>query len=259
MKIGAIIQARMTSTRLPGKILKEVFSGLTMLESCIARVHNVHEIDVVIVATTTNHTDDPVIALCRKIVGKYPKLRWFRGSEMDVLSRYYFAAKEHGLTDVIRVTSDCPVIQPKIIRDMILKYKELGPERCDYISNVKERTYPRGFDTEIFRFKALEEAYFDPMTSDTEKEHVTLYINTQSDRFKIVDHEQDRDLSGYRLTVDTQDDIGLIRLIFTKLYANDQMFDQDAIIRLLESRPDWVQINSHIEQKSHLVRGVKRM
>tara|TARA_R100001163_G_C5065430_1_gene203387 strand:+ start:2797 stop:3606 length:810 start_codon:yes stop_codon:yes gene_type:complete len=250
--LGIIIQARMTSTRLPGKILKDVFNNLTMLEAVIDRVNNVKKVSQIIVATTVNNTDYPVIKLCQKLKAKYPKLGTYRGDENNVLSRFYFAGKEYGLHHLIRITSDCPVIDSDVINNMVEKYFELYRKgECDYMSNIVERTFPRGLDAEIFTFKSLETAFFDLEVTKDEMEHVTAYIYSRPKKFKIKAFSQEQDFSKYRLTVDCQKDLDLIKLIYNSLYCENPKFKQNQIIELLQSHPDWLLLNHDVEMKFH--------
>lgn len=249
MTIGAIIQARMTSTRLPGKVLQTVYQDLTMLEAVIQRVNQSEEIDKIIIATTINKTDGPIIDLCRQLKYKYPKLETYRGSEHNVLSRFYFAARKYNLDHIIRITSDCPLIDHNVISHMIHLYQS---QECDYLSNVVNRTFPRGLDLEIFKFKSLEIAFFDLEVTKDEQEHVTAYIYGRPKIFKINSYEQPEDQSQYRLTVDTAEDLKLIKLIYLSLFPKYQNnFHLNQIIITLKEHPDWLLINENIEQKFH--------
>ena len=166
LKIAAIIQARMTSTRLPGKVMLPLpyGSGIPALEQMILRVRKCRELDSIIIATTKNKSDDKIVRLCGKL-----NTGCFRGDEKNVLSRYYFAAKEIRADIVVRLTSDCPCIDPATIdRTVALHIKR----NYDYTSSGK---LPIGMSVEVFSFKALEEAY-SKSTKDYEKEHVTPYI-----------------------------------------------------------------------------------
>jgi spore coat polysaccharide biosynthesis protein SpsF len=253
--LGAIIQARMTSTRLPGKILMPVYKSISMLEMVIMRIHSCPKIDILIIATTINNTDDPVVQLCYDLQPKYPKLRVFRGSENNVLSRFYFAAHKYHLDHIIRITSDCPLIQPDILNQMIQEYYNDNSD-YDYLSNTLIRTFPRGLDAEIFKTSALDRAYLDPNATNAEIEHVTPYINSQPSHFRLHNWSQTPDYSNYRLTVDTQEDLDLIKLIYATLYPRNPLFTQNDIINILEENPDWLKINAEIEQKTYCNRGI---
>jgi spore coat polysaccharide biosynthesis protein SpsF len=171
MKTVIIVQARMTSTRLPGKILKEVL-GKSLLTYQLERLRRIKGAQAVVIATTTNDTDQPIVDFCVQNTVAY-----FRGSEDDVLSRYYGAALEHAADAVVRITSDCPLIDPEVV-DQVISFYEVNYPKFDYVSNVTQRTFPRGMDTEVFSMKALREA-FENATKQLDREHVTPFIHGQ--------------------------------------------------------------------------------
>jgi spore coat polysaccharide biosynthesis protein SpsF len=176
-KIIVIVQARMASTRLPGKVLKCI-QGKTLLEHCLERLQQVPSVDQIVVATTLNSKDMSIINLCEQLEVKY-----YRGSESDVLSRFYEASLKFKADVIIRVNSDCPLIDPEVVESIISQFIEQQPN-CDYISNILKQTYPRGMHTEIFSFKVLEEAYKEA-TAQSDREHVTPYIYLHPDRYQI--------------------------------------------------------------------------
>jgi spore coat polysaccharide biosynthesis protein SpsF len=241
MNIVMIVQARMTSNRLPGKVLKKVL-GKPLLEYQIERLRSVKNAHHLVIATTTNETDQPIVGWCERYGVDY-----FRGSENDVLSRYYHAAKKCVADIVVRLTSDCPLIDP-IVVDQVIKYYLDNLNQYDYISNSLTRSYPRGMDTEVFSFKVLSEAYLNS-TMDLEKEHVTPYIYTRPLNYRIGQYRYSVDESEHRWTVDTAEDFELIRLILEELYPSKPEFTLEDCLRLLEQNPEWVEINRHIEQK----------
>ncbi len=238
MKTGIISQARMTSTRLPEKVLK-LIGGNPMLKYHTDRLKESGM--PVFIATTVNKTDDPIVAFCQE-----ENIPFYRGSENNVLSRYYECAKENKLDVIVRVTSDCPLVDGELIRKAWEDYKD-SFKKYSYISNGVNRTYPRGFDFEIFSFAYLEEAY-KKATLEMDLEHVTPYIhqnrNGNTDFFHYINKE---DKSSYRITVDTSDDFELIR----QLIENHQAHHLHAhrIIKLLDKHPSLALINRHIEQK----------
>lgn len=240
-KVIAIVQARMGSTRLPGKVLMNV-EGKTILSHVVDRVKQSKKIDEVIVATTTLEKDDVIIKELEKINCNY-----YRGSEENVLDRYYNAAKLYKGDIIIRITSDCPLIDPNVIDDMINYYLS-----HDYfmVSNaglqMENRTYPRGLDTEIFSFELLEKAWLNS-DKNYEKEHVTLYM--YENEKNICFFKNNIDFSKYRLTVDTIEDFNLIKSIYEKLYIDKKYFYLDDIIKLLRENPQLYEINKNIEQK----------
>lgn len=241
MKTAAIIQARMTSTRLPGKVLKKIMDK-PLLEYQIERLLNSKLINEIIVATTTNVTDKPIVDLCNKL-----NIKFFRGSEEDVLSRYYNAAKEFNAEVIVRLTSDCPVIDSEVV-DKVIKYYLNNKNEYDYVSNTLIRTFPRGMDTEVFPFSVLETSFRQAKTK-SEREHVTPYIYNDPDIFNLgyVTYKQNE--SYHRWTVDTGEDLELIRNIITELYPVNKFFTLEDIIDLFNRYPNWLKINAHIEQK----------
>lgn len=241
LKVAAIIQARMGSTRLPGKILKTV-NGKTLLEYQIERVKLAISIDQIIIATTIKESEQPLVALCEKL-----GLDYYRGSEQDVLSRYYEAAKKYDVDVIVRLTSDCPIIDPVVI-DTVVNHFLNNQSSVDYVSNTLERTYPRGLDTEVFSFAALNKASKEAVLP-RDKEHVTAYFYTNPDLFKLQSVKNEHDYGSYRWTVDTEEDFELIQLLLNELYNSDELFLLEDVIKLLENHPEWNEINAHIEQK----------
>lgn len=241
MRVGVIIQARMGSSRLPGKVMKNI-EGKTILQHVIDRLKESKIVDEVIVATTINKIDDILEDECINL-----DIKCFRGSEDDVLSRYYFAAKENNLDVVIRVTSDCPLIDPIILDKMILFYLE---NNYDIVTNagsdLTKRTFPRGLDVEIFSFEALQYSYRNAKES-YQKEHVTPYIYENSS--KIFHYLNEKDYSNYRWTVDTEEDLIVIEKIYSYLYKDNRYFYLDEILDLFNKYPELFEINKHIEQK----------
>ncbi len=241
MKIGAIIQARMGSTRLQGKVMKNL-QGKTVLEHVIERVKQSKLIDEIIIATTTNGRDTVIEDEALRCGVKV-----FRGSEEDVLSRYYYAAKEYDLDVIVRITSDCPLIDPKIVDEIIEIYKE---NNFDIVTNagndLANRTFPRGLDAEAFSFNFLEKAH-NNATEKYQREHVTPYIYETSNN--IYYYKNQTDYSKYRWTLDTEEDFELIKEIYNNLYQGSHDFYLNDIIKLLEKMPELYEINAHIEQK----------
>jgi len=236
----AIIQARLGSTRLPGKIFKTL-AGKPMLWHVVDRLSHSKIIDKIIVATTTLPEDDPVEQFCLS-----NKISIYRGSSNDVLSRYYETAKIYNAGIVIRVTSDCPVIDPNIIDAMLAQF--IYDNSIDCMSNCIQRTFPRGLDTEIFTFSALKKTYTEAKLN-YEHEHVTPYIYNNPDKFIIKNYANETDLSSYRWTVDTFEDFRLIEEIYKNLYQKDKIFLFKDILQLIEKRPDLSRINQDIKQK----------
>jgi spore coat polysaccharide biosynthesis protein SpsF len=238
LRAGIITQARMTSTRLPGKILLEV-GNKPLLKYHIDRLRK-SELPIFI-ATTTNDFDNSVITFSR-----YEKIPFCRGSEHHVLSRYYECAKENELDIIVRVTSDCPLIDGLLIKQAVSRYMAEG-EYNVYMSNCLQRTFPRGFDFEIFSFSMLEEAYHNAR-SEAEVEHVTPYLyQNKSGEIKIKHVLNESDKSNIRITVDTQDDFLLIKKLIEEYHADDLGYK--GIIDLFNLYPELKAINAHINQK----------
>lgn len=228
----------MTSTRLPGKVLQKI-NDRSLLDYHIDRLKRTGF--QIIIATTTNKTDDPIIEFCEE-----NNVKSSRGSEDNVLSRYYDAAVENKLDIVIRVTSDCPLIDPHLIRNSVEKYLRFNNENM-YISNVIDRTFARGFDFEIFSFSLLEEA-FKNADSISDLEHVTPYIRcNHSGLVEFYDIKQPIDNSHLRITVDTSEDFELIKKLISSHKAQELPYNE--IEEILLAHPELVAINQHIEQK----------
>lgn len=242
MKVVIIVQARMTSTRLPGKILKPVL-GRPLLEYLVERLRRVASQHEIVIATTDNDTDLPVVELCNRL-----NVSCFRGSEEDVLARYYLAACEYGADAIVRITSDCPLIDPVVIDEVIGLYYE-NSDKYDYVSNIYTRTYPRGMDTEVFSFRALEEAY-NESTKPSDREHVTEFIYEQPERYRIANISYAVDQSRHRWTVDTPEDFLLIKSIIEGLYPVNPHFTMMDILEIMDKNPGWFEINAAIKQKN---------
>jgi spore coat polysaccharide biosynthesis protein SpsF len=238
-RVGIITQARTTSTRLPGKVLIAV-AGQTLLEHHLDRLASAGA--QVLVATTANAADDPIvdIALTRG-------LACHRGSEHDVLSRFHDCATSAGLDVIVRVTSDCPLIDGQIIAAAIEQYLATADENL-YLSNALRRTFPRGMDFEIFSAHALVEAAHHA-TAPAHREHVTPYLYENVGGHTTIGHVTwSEDRSDYRITLDTPDDLTLIRTLIEDHHAH--RLDCAGIVALLDQHPELARINQHIEQKT---------
>ncbi|MCB2288855.1 glycosyltransferase family protein [Clostridium sp. CS001] len=243
MNVICIIQARIGSTRLPGKILKKI-CGKTILEHDIDRLKRVKNIDKIVIATTTLEKDNEVVEEAKRL-----EVTCFRGSEEDVLSRYYYAAKENNADIVVRVTSDCPLIDSEIT-EKIISYYINNRDKYDYVSNTIERTYPRGLDTEVFSFGTLEKA-FNEAVSQRDREHVTPYIWASPKIFRLEQYKNNIDYSDLRWTLDTIEDLELIKTIYNFIYKEDKIyFNMNEILQLYRFHPELNNINSNTEQKN---------
>jgi spore coat polysaccharide biosynthesis protein SpsF len=237
-----ISQARMTSTRLPGKVAIDVL-GKSLLEHHLERLQRVELKTRVVVATTVNEQDDKIVDICEAL-----DVDVYRGSEHDVLARYFHAARKFEADIVVRVTSDCPLIDPAIIDKTISRFLALQPD-IDYVSNCRlNQTYPRGLDTEVFGFSSLSAAHTNANLA-FEREHVTPFIWQRPDEFRLDNVDHDSDLSDKRWTVDTQEDLELIKLLLTACYQNNRTFGLSECLEQLQKNPEWDYINKHIEQK----------
>lgn len=238
MTTAIILQARMGSTRLPGKVLLSI-EGKTVLEHMLARLASVNGIDCLVVATTINPIDLPIVSLADAL-----GVSCFRGEEEDVLSRFYHAAMEANASCVVRCNADCPLIDPQIVEHVVSTFLT-NSERFDYVSNILSPTYPTGMHCEAFSFESLRQAYtcaVDPL----EREHVTPYIYRRPNLFRLHNVALSCDLSAHRWTLDLLEDFELITKIYKELYKDNPLFDMQSIIRLLEKNPDWSNINGHI-------------
>lgn len=237
MKILAITQARYGSTRLPAKILKEV-GGMTLLEIHLLRILKSKLISKLKVATTTEEGAEYIINIADKV-----GVESYQGSVDDVLDRFYQTAKTEHPDYVVRITSDCPLIDPAIIDKVIERCVESD---CDYVSNVLEPTYPDGMDVEVFRFSALERAWHEAVLK-SEREHVTPYIWKNSSvkggkLFKSINVANDVDWSKERITVDTADDFALVKNLIDHLGIERSCSEY---VAYLNSHKDIKAINQH--------------
>ena len=245
MKIAAIIQARTSSSRLPGKVLKKLpyDSDISVLEQVIRRIKESKFINEIIIATTQDIDDNQIVEIAEK-----ENVKYFRGSLNNVLERYYKAAKENCVDIVVRITSDCPCIDFEIIDLLISEHLK---NQNDYTSNTLKRTFFHGADAEVFNFKVLETAFINT-ENDFEREHVTPYIyKSNPDKFKIqsVESKSEPDISDIRLTLDTTEDYALLCTVFDYLYENNNFFLSKEILNLFKTKPWLKLINKKIIQK----------
>ena len=243
MKIGAIIQARTSSSRLPRKVLKPLpfDSDICVLQQVIRRVSKSKLIDDVIVATSTNEEDQEIVEVAKK-----ENIKYYCGSLDNVLERYYNASSKNELDVVVRITSDCPCIDSIIIDDIIQSHLDL---KADYTSNSLKESFPRGIDVEVINFDALKRAYLEA-TQDYEKEHVTPFIyKSHPEEFKINIVVSKEDYSSMRITLDTPQDYALLCCVYDNLYEKDNFFTLNDILELFDKKP-WIKsINEDIIQK----------
>jgi len=239
LRIVAIIQARTGSTRLPGKVLKDI-AGKTMLARVVQRLSRSSLIGELLVATTDRPTDDAMVEECRRC-----SVQVFRGDEDDVLDRYFCASQLSKAEVVVRITSDCPLIDPGVTDKTIAAFLEQAPA---YASNCVVRTYPRGLDTEVMTVQALEQAWRGA-DQPYQRAHVTPYIYEHPGEFKILSVTGDADFSQHRWTVDTSEDLEFVRAIYSRLKGGDD-FRWPDVLALLDREPALLELNRSIAQKA---------
>lgn len=238
-KICATIEARMTSTRLPGKVLMD-FCGKPNLQHIVERLKRSKYLDEVVVATTVNEEDDKIVELCEKIGCKY-----YRGSEEDVLLRVLDSAKSVDANYIVEITGDCPVIDWRHTDNLIEMFFS---GEYDYVSNTIERSFPRGFDTQVFSVKVLEEVN-ETTQSPVDHEHVSIYIYTHPEKYKLLNWKADDKMNHpeFEITLDTREDYEFIKNIYEKLYHLNPDFSGEHVVELLLNNPKLTEIlhNTH--------------
>ncbi|MCH7576053.1 MAG: glycosyltransferase family protein [Candidatus Marinimicrobia bacterium] len=241
-QVVCIIQARMSSTRLPGKVLMPILER-PMLQHLLERVGRAKTLSKVIIATSTDESDDPVAALCSDL-----SVHCFRGDLHDVLDRYFQAARAASADHVVRITGDCPLIDPEIIDQVVRVHLE---GNFDYTSNVQLLTYPDGLDTEVMTFATLERSAREAQLP-SEREHVTHYIVNHPEAFNIGEAHYHEDHSALRWTVDEPEDFELISKIFQNLYPQNPKFDWQDVLKYLETNPVMKTYNiGHMRNAGH--------
>ena len=241
MKTVAIVQAHMGSSRLPGKVLMDI-AGETMLSRVVNRTRHCKNIDTVVVATSVSPIDDAIVGACEELV-----VPAFRGSDSDVLDRFVNAAQVFSADVCVRITSDCPLLDPEVSDHVITSFQQADPP-VDYASNKIPQSYPRGLDTEVFTIKALEDTARRAV-EPYQRSHVTIYMYEHPDEFNLLSVVSDVDRADWRWTVDTPEDLQFVREIYSRLGPEGRFGWRD-VIDLLEERPDLRNINSSIAQKN---------
>lgn len=237
----AVIQARMTSTRLAGKSLLPL-AGRPMLAHVIERVQAIPGIGDVWVATTDDGSEEPLVEL-----GARMGARCYRGDTDDVLSRYAAITELTNAGTIMRITADCPLLDPGVSGGVLGLYQQASPA-CDYASNTLRRTYPRGLDTEVFSAAALREAHAEA-SEPADREHVTRFLYRHPDRYRIRQLEHPVDRSGLRWTVDTEADYHFVSEVHAELAARGLGMTIDSTLSVLAARPELTAINAHVNQK----------
>ena len=243
-KIVAIIQARMTSSRLPGKVLIDI-AGQPMLLHVVNRARRAILLDDVIVAITDQPADDPIAELCLR-----HQIHFFRGSEHDVLDRYYHAARSHKADVLVRLTGDCPVIDPAVIDHLVRVFLDAG---VDFAANRLPppfgRTYPIGMDVEVCTLTALETAWKEA-TAKHDREHVMPYLYEVPGRFQTLQIDHIADVGHLRWTVDTPEDLVAVRRIFASFEGRTD-FSFEEILTLYKKHPELEEINRQVTAKNY--------
>jgi len=238
MKTVAIIQARLNSTRLPNKTFIDI-EGYPLIWHVINRIKKSERINEIVIATSNQNTDDKLVEWCINA-----GIQYFRGSEDNVLERFYFAALAMKADVIVRITADDPFKDPQIIDNVI---ELLMREGLDFSYNNYPPSFPEGLDTEVFTFSALEVSWRnakDPI----EKEHITQYLYRNPLKFKQKNFSNDKDLSHLRWTIDYEEDLTMAREVYKKLFIDNNVFLTNEILDLLKSEP-WIQkLNSNVER-----------
>lgn len=243
--VVAIIQARMSSSRLPGKALLPI-GGVPMLKRVIDRVRRAGRVDQVVVATTTDSSDDAIATAC-----KTWQTDCFRGNLFDVLDRYYQAALHYQAATIVRITADCPMIDPLGINRVVERFFEEG---CDFAANrlppPLKRTTPIGMDTEVCSFAALERAWQNA-TQTFEREHVMPWLYEEAGRAKVCVVDDPRDIGHLRFTVDTPADLALAEQVYA-FFGEKEDFNLDDLLKANAEHPEWQEALKDVKHKSFL-------
>jgi spore coat polysaccharide biosynthesis protein SpsF len=243
-RVVAVIQARMGSTRLPGKVLADL-EGRTMLERILARLARARGLSLVTVATTTLAEDDPIASLCRD-----RGIECVRGSPTDVLDRYHVAARMTEADVIVRITGDCPLIDPDLVNECVKAYLSAAPPVDLALNRLPwARTYPIGLDTEVLGRKALDVAWREAQ-EPYQREHVVPFLYENLDRFKMIHLQAEADYGRYRWTVDTPEDLEAVRAILRCFPGRDDFGWRD-VLALMDRRPDLAAINADVVHKTH--------
>ena len=237
--ICCIIQARTGSARLPKKVIQKIDNNLTVLDYVIDQVKYSQKIEKIIVATTDLIEDD---LICK--YANLQKIECFRGSSEDVLDRFYQCAKKYSAKTIVRITADNPLIDPNIIDKVINEYN-----KCDFITNTLERTFPYGTEVEVFSFVSLEKAW-ENAKKPSEREHVTPFIRNPKNKFVLKNIKNQKNISNFRYTVDKLEDLQLVKEIIKNI-STRPIFLQD-IIKLNKDKPEIFEINKNIKHDGYL-------
>jgi spore coat polysaccharide biosynthesis protein SpsF len=246
MNIVAILQARVSSTRLPNKVLKTLL-GKPMLQRQIERIKRSTYLNDIVVATSIEPEDDAIFELCNNL-----KVKCFRGSLDNVLDRYYQAAKTYNADHIVRLTGDCPLIDSQVIDQVIAMHLM---HHTDYCCNCNPPTFPDGLDIEIFNRQALNLSW-EKAQKPSEKEHVTQFIRNNDNLFKKENYQQSPNLSHLRWTVDENSDFDFVTQIYQYLYPQKADFSTQDILQLLKEKPELIKINSMFNRDEGLLKSL---
>ena len=225
----AVLQARMSSTRLPGKVLAPV-AGAPMILRQIERLRRARKLETIVVATSARADDDPLVEMLAAA-----DIPVHRGDLDDVLGRFIGALDAFPAETLVRLTADCPLADPEVIDATIARFEDSG---ADYASNVAEpRSFPKGLDVEVMTAAALRRAAAET-AAPHDREHVTPYLYNNPDLFRLASYAQAADEGAVRWTVDRPDDLDFVRAVYDALYGGDPNFTSDAIRAFVRSRPD---------------------
>ena len=243
--IGCIIQARMCSTRLKGKVLHKINSEETILSFLLKQITNCKSLKTVVVATTELDEDDVIVDFLKSY-----DVEIFRGNSENVLDRFYHCAKKFKFSTIVRLTADNPLIDPQIVNDSIQKYSNSD---CDYLTNSIDRTFPNGAEVEIFSFVALEIAW-KFAKKKSEREHVTSYFYNNPKKFKIHYYKQQQNQSKFRYTIDRKEDYDLVVEILAKIKTRP--IKTSDVIDLLTNAPELLKLNSDIIHNEGYIKSI---
>jgi len=236
VKIVAVIQVRMGSTRLPGKVLADVL-GQPMLSHIIDRLRFAKRVDQVVLATSAADTDAPIRAFADKHA-----IPCFAGSELDVVDRLYGAARQFGADAIVRITGDCPLADPKMVDEVVGTYFS-DAKALDYVSNVLPRSYPDGLDTEVYPTKTLGRLC-EEIADFPARESFPIYLWNNKQKFRIANVASPIDLSALRWTVDYEEDLTFVREVFRRLYRKGEFFSMPDVLGLMKANPELAAINA---------------
>ena len=242
----AIVQARVSSTRLPGKVLKPIL-GRPMLWRQLERLQSSVKIDQLMVATSDQADDQKLVTMCKEI-----GVACFCGSLNDVLDRFYNAAQSVGAHTIVRLTGDCPIIDAEVVDSVIEHFQKI---ECDYASNTNPPTYPDGLDVEVMSFNCLQQAWREAELP-SQREHVTPFIHQQPERFKLANCVHHTDLSHLRWTVDEPEDFEFVTKVFEALYPENPTFTMANVLRLLEDHPELSSMNAGFERNEGMKKSL---